>query len=300
MLLQAITDGILMKTKYRQERLSFLYNVMIAQKHRMILYKRYKKKYLKQCTKDLYWEKLDKKSNANTVWIMWMQGIENAPEIVQTCVESIKKNVKGKEIIILDKNNISEYVDIPQFIVDKWEKGIIGNAHFSDIVRLEVLIKYGGYWMDSTILCTDASMLEIIDKQKLFMYSFYYFAFNPEIMETNNWFIYSEANNNILCLEREFLYEFWKRKNRAQNYFFFHIFMTIALEYYKEEYSQMPIVSQVDSHILATYIFDQFDEDKYNLLRQSTGFHKLSTRFDTEGMKKKGTFYDVVIRNKMF
>ena len=67
---------------------------------------------------------------------------------------------------------------MPDYITDKWQRGIIGNAHFSDLLRLELLIEKGGYWIDATVLCTDSKMLEFIDKQPLFLYSFYYFGFN--------------------------------------------------------------------------------------------------------------------------
>ena len=74
------------------------------------------------------------------------------------------------------------------------------------------------------------------------------------------------------------------------------IFMSMVLEYYEEEAKEMPIVSQAEAHILATYIYDSFDESKYRILKASTGFHKLSTRFEMDKAEQKGTFYDVVIR----
>ena len=39
MLLGSVYDNLMMKTKYRNKKLSFLYNVMVAQKHRMLYYK---------------------------------------------------------------------------------------------------------------------------------------------------------------------------------------------------------------------------------------------------------------------
>lgn len=73
----------------------------------------------------------------------------------------------------------------------------------------------------------------------------------------------------------------------------------MAIDYYREEYDKMPIVSQVDSHILATYIFDDFDKDKLQILCKSTGFHKLSTRFDLKKKKGNDTFYDMIITNRL-
>lgn len=296
MFLGSIYDNIMLKFKYNDEKLSFNYNVMMAQKHRLLYYKMLKKKIFEKCTADRSWEKLEKVKNSETIWMCWLQGLDNAPLIVKRCYESVKKNAQGKRIVLLDESNIFDYVDMPDYIVDKWKKGIIGAAHFTDLVRLSLLIKHGGYWIDMTVLCTDGSIFKYIDDEPLFMYSFYYFGFNPEIMELNNWFIYSSTNNNILSLTRELLYEYWKKYDRAVNYFVFHIMMTMALEYYENEYKNMPIVSQVDAHVLATYIYDEFDRKKYELLKTSTGIHKLSTRFDKDLLEKSGTFYDEVIR----
>lgn len=296
MLLGSIYDNIMMKTKYRGEKLSFLYNVMVAQKHRMLYYKRLRKKYYDRCTAKREWESTEKKQNADNVWVCWLQGMDAAPELVKRCYESLKKNFSDKTIVLLDESNIFEYISMPEDIIQKWKAGIIGPAHFTDLVRLELLIKYGGYWIDATVLCTDSALLRQIETEPLFMFSFYYFGFNPEIMELNNWLIYSSTNNNILCLLREFMYTYWRENNRAVHYFILHIFQTMALEFYEEEYRQMPIVSQADAHVLATYIFDGFSQKKYDILCSQTGIHKLSTRFDAEQMKKTGTFYDIVIR----
>ena len=46
MLLGTIYDQLILKLKYTDEKTHFLYGVMVGQKHRMILYRRLKKKYL--------------------------------------------------------------------------------------------------------------------------------------------------------------------------------------------------------------------------------------------------------------
>ena len=299
MLLGSIYDNIMKKTKYRESIMNFLYNVMMAQKHRMLYYHMLKKKYYARCIANREWESKEKHFNKDTVWFMWMQGYEKAPDIVKVCYKSLKKNLPDKEIVFLDMNNIWDYIEMPEYIIKKWEKGIIGNAHFSDMIRLELLINKGGFWIDSTVLCTDGSMLKLIEDNELFMFSFYYFGFNPEIMRLNNWFMYSTTNNNILCLQRKLLYEYWKENDRTCNYFLFQILMTIATDYYFRDYRKMPIVSQVDAHVLATYIADKFDHNKYDILKHTTGIHKLSTRFAKERLVE-GTFYDVVINKEQY
>lgn len=300
MLLGTIYDQLMMRFKYTDEKTKFLYSVMAGQKHRMIYYRRYKKKYLEKCTLIRPWENLEKKKNNDTVWVMWLQGLENAPEIVKKCIESQKKYMPEKKFIVIDEKNFSEYVTLPDFIMEKRNKGIISNALFSDIMRLELLNKYGGYWIDASVLMTDDVLLRDIEDLPLFCFSFYYFGFNPEIMELNSWFIHSTTNNNMLSLLQKMLYAYLQDYNYVSNYYILHILGSIVDDYYKEEYEAMPIVSQVDSHVLATYIYDDFDKKKYEILRKRIGIHKLSIKFDQEKLHKKGSFYDVVIAGSNF
>lgn len=93
--------------------------------------------------------------SSNIIWVFWWQGIDSAPFIVQKCVESIKKYSGDKRVVIIDKNNISKYYNIPKFIKQKMDSGVISLTHFSDILRFNLLRKYGGFWIDSTIFFTD-------------------------------------------------------------------------------------------------------------------------------------------------
>ena len=88
------------------------------------------------------------------IWFCWLQGFDNAPEIVHACYNSIKRNIPDREIEVIDNENWQEFVELPDYIIKKWEKGRNPAALFSDLLRLELLIKYGGTWIDSTELCT--------------------------------------------------------------------------------------------------------------------------------------------------
>ena len=297
MLLGTLYDQLMLKCRYNDKKTHYLYSVMAGQKHRMIFYRRLKKKYLAKCTDKREWESLEKKKNTDIVWVMWFQGMDKAPDIVKKCIKSQQKALPDKNFSFLDESNIDKYVTLPDYIWEKKKKGIIGNAHFSDLVRNALLIKHGGYWIDSTVFMTDGSIIKDVEKTELFMYSFYYFGFNPEIMELNNWFIHCCSNNNMLCLLQKMLLEYWKDYDHSANYFIYQIFESIVNDFYDEEYAAMPIISQVQSHVLATYIYDDFDKTRYEILKKTTGVHKLSTRFEAEKISQKGTFYDVVINN---
>lgn len=117
-----------------------------------------KLKYLKQQYGDLvekYCGKKKKLDRQPVIWIMWWQGYSNMPPIVKACFESVKKHIsENVTVILLTKDNYSDYVDIPDYIIDKVEKKIISLTHLSDIIRMACIADNGGIWLDSTVYVT--------------------------------------------------------------------------------------------------------------------------------------------------
>ena len=91
---------------------------------------------------------------SNKVWVCWFQGMDQAPELVKKCFESLQRNLTDREIILITSDNMCNYVQFPDFILDKWKNGKITHTHMTDLLRLELLVKYGGMWVDATVLCT--------------------------------------------------------------------------------------------------------------------------------------------------
>ena len=91
---------------------------------------------------------------ADKIWICWFQGMDNAPDLVKKCYQSVVKNNPDKKVIVITEKNISDYVTFPEYIVTKWKQGVITHTHMTDLLRLELLITYGGLWLDATVLCT--------------------------------------------------------------------------------------------------------------------------------------------------
>lgn len=85
------------------------------------------------------------------IWIYWAQGIESAPILVKKCIFNMKECCKEYNINIITNDNLKEYIDIPKYILEKVRKKKITLTHFSDIIRVNLLAKYGGIWIDSTV-----------------------------------------------------------------------------------------------------------------------------------------------------
>jgi hypothetical protein len=86
-----------------------------------------------------------------TFFYFWWDGIDQLPDICKKCLESLRQNSNGHDVIFLDKNNFSSFVDIPSFILEKFQRGNISITLFSDILRLFLLSIYDCIWVDSTM-----------------------------------------------------------------------------------------------------------------------------------------------------
>lgn len=91
------------------------------------------------------------KNQKKIIWIFWWQGYENAPVLVKKCLDSIKTHANGAETVLITKENFSKYTNFPPFILEKLNSKKITLTHFSDILRMDLLSKHGGLWLDATI-----------------------------------------------------------------------------------------------------------------------------------------------------
>ena len=227
------------------------------------------------------------------IWICWLQGLECAPSLVKTCVESIYSFYQKNEIIILTYNNLSEYVEIPDYIQEKHEKGLISPAHFSDIIRVALLTQHGGVWIDATVLLTGEIPADIMQSD-FFCYRNTQTAFSK--IKASNWFIVSKPNNPILCCVRNMLFIYWKKENRAKNYFIFHFFFAITISKNAEcrnIWINTPNYSNYKNHLLQEQLLKPFNQQTYEVICKETTVHKLTYKLPLDDNNVvKESFYE--------
>ncbi len=233
--------------------------------------------------------------SSNKIWICWLQGMENAPYVVKICYNSLKQNLKDKEIIVLTKDNIEQYISFPDYILEKWKKGIITNTHFTDLLRLELLIKYGGLWVDATVLCTNNNIPYYFFESDLFFFQNLKPGLDGHSTVISSWIISAKTNNKVLLATRHLCYEYWKKNNYLIDYFLLHYFMTMVLEKYKEEWKKVIPFSNSTPHILLLRLFDKFDENIWNAAKEQTPFHKLTYKFEKEKETLNDTYYKKIV-----
>ncbi|WP_430495679.1 capsular polysaccharide synthesis protein [Leuconostoc mesenteroides] len=179
------------------------------------------------------------------VWTMWLQGLEKAPEVVKVAIQSIELALPNQQVIVLTRDNFQQYVDIPANITNKWEHGVISNTHFSDIVRMELLIQNGGTWFDATIMLDrNFDLLQnILDSNKTFFFQNLRPGQMGNSIWLSTWFIHTRSNEPTLIRVREILYDYWEHHNYLIDYFLFHIIWHLVYEMHDDEYKKIKQIS---------------------------------------------------------
>ena len=201
----------------------------------------------------------------NNIYWCWLQGRDNAPKLYQTTFNSVKNNCHKHNIIIINQTNINEYVKFPSYIIEKYKNNMITNTHFSDLLRLELLIKYGGTWIDASVLITKC-------EEKFFEKDLFFF-------NLSSWFITSEKDSPVLKTTRDLLYEYWRRENYLCYYFLFHELLLISFQRYKNDHLNMPDISNVHEHILQKYLMKKKKVTLYSNIIKNISIHKLNVKF---------------------
>lgn len=166
-------------------------------------------------------------SNECPIWVLWWQGLEKAPLIVQRCVESIKKKWGGHSLYLLSKDNLEEYIELPDFIKHKVGNGEITLTHLSDIIRMALLAKYGGFWIDSTVFVTKP-----IKGYDLPFYSIRQHCSNPRYVDNGNgwtaYFIATCPNSIVAETIYKFFLAYWRTHDVLIDYYLVDYAITLC------------------------------------------------------------------------
>lgn len=234
------------------------------------------------------------------IWMLWWQGIDdNTPKIVQSCIKSVKENFPENEIIIITKNNYMDYIQIPDYILEKVNKGYISITHLSDIIRFCLLSEYGGMWLDATIFIAKRFDKEI-SKYEFYTNKLPCSKEYQQFVSKARWsgfFIYCKPGNPIVTNLKNVLFQYWKEHNKLITYLFIdHIFDVCYKKFPKlrEMFDKVPI-NNINIYTMANKLFEKYDKDTYANYLNDTNLFKLTYKFEKEKADIANTNYQFII-----
>lgn len=136
------------------------------------------------------------------IWTFW--DTKEQPEIVQNTIETWRKFSPDFKIVVLNFENLNEYLPGIDFKKFRHTNFI---QRTSDFIRVYVLAKYGGIWSDASIVATQSHNW-IIDEHKKRGFDFFAFSGkrNQELNDypvIENYFFACKPQSNFIVKWRD-------------------------------------------------------------------------------------------------
>ena len=174
------------------------------------------------------------------VWLYW-HDLDHIPSIVSKCIDSMIYFNRDYIINILDDSRFKELtgIDINQAFSKTNNKSY---QKKSDFIRLNIIYRYGGIWLDASIICTKSlNWIHDIQKSKKFPDKTYYetICFMAPDTENNpvidSWFIASVPRSL-------FIFDWMNEFNDSLQY-------TNDAQYCKEIISNYPVPTNLKKYL---------------------------------------------------
>jgi len=155
------------------------------------------------CVINLYSHLVMNNDLPKKIWFLWLQGLDDAPLVVKKCYESWVRLNPDWEVVFFDEHNIADHVELPRWEIPKYVA--------SELLRINLLAKHGGVWVDATCFCVrplDEWLPQYMDTG--------FFAFEkpgPDRM-ISSWFLAAYKDNYIAQAFQQKINAFW-HKNKG-------------------------------------------------------------------------------------
>jgi tetratricopeptide (TPR) repeat protein len=218
-----------------------------------------------------------------TLWTYWAQGWDDVPEVVAMCRRRLR-DLAGSDVVALDLDSVTALVQIPADLA-----GLeLGHAHRSDLLRLELLGRFGGTWIDSTCFVTEDPRPHLARLAKDG-----FFAFEKAGSTLANWLISCEPDNYLVRMTRSALHAYLREHKEWSYYFLFHyVFESLVLcdEEFGRLWAASPRRKLGAPNAFMRHRAEPVDQLDLEALFGESFVQKLSYRYIDDALKIPGSF----------
>lgn len=245
--------------------------------------------YYKKGNRDLYPVRKRTNIDENIVWVCWWQGEDHMPDVVDMCVKQLRAlcgRVPGVTFVLITEENYRNYIELPTFVIDKLNKGIINLTAFSDILRQCLLSAHGGAWIDATVLCTSTEGIE-----KLFHTPYFSIKIENEkvnkasegqVVTGGRWagFFLNNVGTSLFAFVRDCLLYYWERQDYCINFYIQNYCIKMAVDNFIDMRGTVDSQPFFCNHVY--FIEECFKKGTELIIKDDTYFYKLSYKIFTE------------------
>jgi hypothetical protein len=236
-----------------------------------------------------------------TIWQFWdnLSG-RTTPEIVKSSLERVDKFKGNFEHKVLNNSTLGDYSDLPGYVLDKFKKGQIDYAHFSDLLRLNLLKNHGGIWLDATAYMTDFVPDYILEEDFFVFLTGQLTHFPYSFMQ--NCFIRVKKSSFLCDAWYQMCIEYWKNESKISDYFQ-HQLMFKALVFNQSKakilFSKMPQISEDGSQqLVGNNLLKRFDAEEWERIKRASFFQKTTYKVP-QGIDYSGTYFSELSKGKV-
>lgn len=138
------------------------------------------------------------------IWVMWWQGYKKSPRTVRRCIRSWVKKNPDWEVVFLDENSVKQYLTLDY--IASFNQNTMSLQALSNVIRINLLAKYGGVWVDATCFCCKP-----LDEWLYSYIKFGFFAFSNPGRDRliASWFLAAERDSYIVCHWADNVNKYW-------------------------------------------------------------------------------------------
>lgn len=215
------------------------------------------------------------------IWICWWTGEETAPDLVKRCIDSIRKCAGTHPVKFIDKNTYSLYIDIPDYMIKKVKEGNMGLAHLADYIRVSLLGKYGGLWLDATIFCAKEL------PEDYFKLPFFTCKSNPtecgyiSQMRWTTFVLGGWKGNLFFSFMKEAFESYWSKEKVAIDYLFFDYLIELVcckIPFISKQLENVPVNNLYRDELQAAMNKNLPGKCWNDVLKEENVLYKLSWR----------------------
>jgi len=225
------------------------------------------------------------------IWVYWGQGMDRAPAVVRRCHDELLAHHADHQVVVLDESTVSHHSELPGYVHDR----IRGDrTKYSDVLRLDLLTRNGGVWLDATCLprCDLAGRLpELVPSG--------FFALRYRRARMASWLMAATPDDQTIATLRAAQLVYWRHHDEPIDYFVLHHLFEALFHIDPDVHAAveaMPPVSAHTSSKFARAMLEPYDPQRFRRLLDGAFVHKLSHKIPP-GRDLRGTMLEHLLEH---
>ena len=242
--------------------------------------------------------------DCSPVWVCWLQGEKSMPEICKASYRQLQTQLEDNQrIFFLTFDNIHEYIELPDYIWELHQHGVMTPVALTDIIRHQLLATMGGVWIDSQIFVTGKPFHEML-KYELFTVRFDDVNYILQDASRGKWvngFLCVQGNGKLFSLYcYNALIYLWKRHRRIIDYLQLDYIIWAAYRSIPEIAKLLDAIpiNNPQIRLLNSKFNEEFDEGQFRELTKTQHIHLVNRHINYSTLTQNGklTYYGKILK----